>query len=178
MMLPIKFRVNWTLSSREEAKSICSRWLPWWPSWILDRNDFSFYWSTSHQDASYQVSNLFKRSQNRFSRKQLWPPSWISDQKFSAIFDLLDNLILPAKFRQLAFRFRRRSKNRFSRRQLWQPSWISDLKDFSYFDLQVTPMLPTKFQVNWPFDSGKEMKNWFSRWWTWWPSLISDREQF
>ena len=34
-MLPTKFRVNWPFGS-EEAKNRFSRWLPWWPSWILD----------------------------------------------------------------------------------------------------------------------------------------------
>ena len=28
----------------------------WEPSWISDRNNFSYFWSTSHPNASYQVS--------------------------------------------------------------------------------------------------------------------------
>ena len=53
-MLPTKFRVKWPFSSEEEAKNRFSRWLP---SWILDRHNFSYFWSTSHPDASYQFSN-------------------------------------------------------------------------------------------------------------------------
>ena len=49
LMLPTKFRVNWPFDS-EEAKTRFSRW---WPSWISDRNDFSYFWSSSHPDASY-----------------------------------------------------------------------------------------------------------------------------
>ena len=32
------------------------RWPPWWPSWILERNDFSSFESLCHCDASHQVS--------------------------------------------------------------------------------------------------------------------------
>ena len=52
-ILPTKFRVNWPFGSREEAKNRFSRWLPWRPSWISDRHEFSYFWSISHPDASY-----------------------------------------------------------------------------------------------------------------------------
>ena len=55
-MLPSKFGVNWPFDS-EEAKNRFSRWQPWQPSWISDRNDFSYFWSTDHPHASYQVSS-------------------------------------------------------------------------------------------------------------------------
>ena len=42
-MLPTKFQVNWPFGSGEEAKNRFSRWLAWWPSWISDRNDFSYF---------------------------------------------------------------------------------------------------------------------------------------
>ena len=56
LMLPTKFRVKWPFSSGEEAKNRFSRWLSWRPSWISDRDDFSYFCSTGHLDASY----LFK----------------------------------------------------------------------------------------------------------------------
>ena len=40
LMLPSKFGVNWPFDSGEEAKNRFSRW---WPSWISDRNDFSYF---------------------------------------------------------------------------------------------------------------------------------------
>ena len=49
-MLPTKFRVNWPFGSGE----VKNRFLRW-PSWISDRNDFSYFLFTSHPDASYQV---------------------------------------------------------------------------------------------------------------------------
>ena len=52
-MPPTKFRVNWPFGAGEDAKNSFSRWRPWWPSWISDRNNFSYFLSTSHPDASY-----------------------------------------------------------------------------------------------------------------------------
>ena len=57
LMLPSKFGVNWPFGSGEETKNRFSRWRPWRPSWISDRHDFSYFWSTGHTDASYQVSS-------------------------------------------------------------------------------------------------------------------------
>ena len=42
-MLPTKFQVKWPFCSGEEVKNRFSRWPPWWPSWILDWNDFSHF---------------------------------------------------------------------------------------------------------------------------------------
>ena len=42
-MLPTKFRVNWLLGLGKEAKNRFSRWLPWRPSWISYRNNFSYF---------------------------------------------------------------------------------------------------------------------------------------
>ena len=42
-MLPSKFGVNWPFGSGEETKNRFSRWPPWWPSWIFDRHDFSYF---------------------------------------------------------------------------------------------------------------------------------------
>ena len=39
-MPPTKFQVNWHFGSGEEAKNRFSRWPP---SWISDRNDFSYF---------------------------------------------------------------------------------------------------------------------------------------
>ena len=49
LMLPSKFGVNWPFGSGEEAKN---RFWRWRPSWISDQQDFSYFWSTSHPDAS------------------------------------------------------------------------------------------------------------------------------
>ena len=41
-MLPSKFGVNWPFGSGE-GKNRFARWLPWRPSWISDRHDFSYF---------------------------------------------------------------------------------------------------------------------------------------
>ena len=56
-MLPTKFQVNWPFGSGEETKNRFSRGLSWPPSWVSAWNDFSDFLSTSHPDASYQVSS-------------------------------------------------------------------------------------------------------------------------
>ena len=43
LMLPTKFQINLPFSSGEEVKDRRSRWQTWWPSWIQDQNDFSYF---------------------------------------------------------------------------------------------------------------------------------------
>ena len=57
LMLPIKFQVNWSFGSWLEAKDRFARWLSWQLSRISDRYNFSYFLSTSHPDAFYQVSS-------------------------------------------------------------------------------------------------------------------------
>ena len=74
-MLPTKFEVNWLFGSGEEAKNTFSRWPPWWPSWNSNRNNFSYFWSKSHPDASYQVlSQLAQGCRRSRLLKQLLTP--------------------------------------------------------------------------------------------------------
>ena len=56
-------------------KNRFSRWQTWRPSWISNRHDFSYFWSTSHPDASYQVASQLAQGCRR-SRllKQLLTP--------------------------------------------------------------------------------------------------------
>ena len=81
LMLSTKFRVNWPFSSGEEAKNRISSWPR---TWISDRDDFSYFWSTSHPDASYQFSNKLalwfrKICEKKFEDGRIWRPSWISN---------------------------------------------------------------------------------------------------
>ena len=52
--------------SGEEAKN---RFSIWQPSWISDRHDFSYFLSTSHPDASYQVWSQLAFRFRRSSKK-------------------------------------------------------------------------------------------------------------
>ena len=42
-MLSTKFGVRWPFGLGAEVKNRFSRWHPWWPSWIFDLNDFSYF---------------------------------------------------------------------------------------------------------------------------------------
>ena len=57
LMLPTKIRVNWPFGSGELVKNRFSRLPPWWPSWNLRRDDFSYFLSTCQPDTIYQVSS-------------------------------------------------------------------------------------------------------------------------
>ena len=134
-ILPIKFRVNWPFYSWEEDQNKFVKWQLCQPSCISNRNDFSYFWSTSHLDNSCYVSRqstfrFRKRSKNRISR---WPqcrPSWIfnwNDELFWStsqserflflffiyFFYFLSTNNYDASYQvssQLDFRFRRRSE--------------------------------------------------------------------
>ena len=121
-------------------KNRFSRWPPWRPSWISNRNDFSHFWTLSHPDASYQVSSQLAFRFRRRSEKKDFQDGHHSGHlgfpisRILAIFDLQVTLIFPTKFGvNWPFSAGNEVKNRFSRWRPWQPSWISDRNDFSYF---------------------------------------------
>ena len=87
LMTPTKFKVNWPLGSGEEAKN----WFSRWPLW---RRDFSYFWSTSHPNASYQVLDQLAF---RFRRSKLFWSISHPDASYQVSS-------------QFAFRFRRRSE--------------------------------------------------------------------
>ena len=75
------------VSTGEEAKNRFSRWLPWQPSWISDRNDFSYLifdlQVTPMLPTMFGVNWLLgsgEEAKNRFSKWLPWWPSWISDR--------------------------------------------------------------------------------------------------
>ena len=175
--------------SKEFVQNRFSKWQLWWPPWISDLNNFSYFLPTSHPDASYQVSSIGLSDQEKKRKTDFQDDDHLGFLigTISAIFDLQVTLMLPTKFQiNWPFGSGEEVKNRFSR---WLQSWISNMNDFNYFDLLVTPMLPTQFQVNWPFGSGEEVKNRFSRrrpsgeeaknrFSRWQPSQISDWKDF
>ena len=82
LMLPTKFGVNWLSCLGVEAKNRFSRWPPWRSSWIYDPHDFSYFGSTSHPNASYQVSSQLAFLCRRRSEKKIF--------KMAAIPAILD----------------------------------------------------------------------------------------
>ena len=157
-MLLTKFQVNWPFCSGKEAKNKLSKWPPRRLSWISDRNDFSYFWSTRHLDASYQVSS--------HGGHHGLPIGTIL-----TIFDLQVTRCLLPCCKSIGLLVQEKKRNIFSR---LLPSWIPIGTSLAIFDLQVTPMPPTMFQVNWRFGSGEEAKYNFQMAAT----LDSDRNDF
>ena len=143
LMLPTKFLVNWPFGSGEEAKNKFSRWPPWWLSWwlswISDRKDFSYFWSTSHSNASYgdwRQNGLLVQEKNQkidFLDGHHGGHLVFEIGKILAIFDLQVTPSLPTNFRVNWSFGSGEAKNRFSKWPPWQPFGISNQFDFSYF---------------------------------------------
>ena len=101
-MLPTPFQVSWPFGSGEEEKNRFLRWRQWRPSWIADPNDFNYFCSTIHPNASYQVSSQLA-FQFRRRRELDFPDSshggllGIPIRTILAIFDLQITLMLPTK---------------------------------------------------------------------------------
>ena len=134
-MLPTMFGVNWLLDLGE-AKNRFSRWLPWRPSWIYNRHDFSYFYLqvTPMLPSKFGVNWPFcsgEEAKNRSSRcRHLGFPIGT----ILAIFDLQVTPIFLSKFGvNWPFGSGEEAKNRFSRWRPWRPSWISDRHNFSYF---------------------------------------------
>ena len=112
-MLPTKFQVSWPFSSEEEGKNRFSRWPP---SWISDRNNFSYF---NIFKSSRCFLPIFKSTgplvqENKRKKVSRWPPwwpSWISDPNNLSYFRSSShpNASYQASI-QMAFQFRRRSE--------------------------------------------------------------------
>ena len=170
-MIPTKFQDNRPFDSGEETKNRFSIWPPWNPSWISDRNDFSYVWSTSRPDASYQVSSqLAFRFRRRSGHLGFLIGTILAILIYKSplcFLPSLESIGLSVQKKKRKIYFQNGGHLRFLVETV-----------LASFDLQVTPMLPIKFQVSWLFGSGEEAKNIFSRWSPWRPSWISYRNDF
>ena len=125
------------LTVQEKNQIRFSRQQPWQSSWISDQNEFCYFSSTSHPNATYHV----------LSQLAFWFRRRIKNIDFSdggrlgfligtilAIFDLqITRRFLPS-FKSVGLSVQgKKRKNRFSRWRPWRPSQISDRKDLSYF---------------------------------------------
>ena len=162
-MLPTKFGIRWPFRSGE----VKNRFLRWRPSWITDRNDFSYFWSTSHPDALEQVLSQLAFGFRRRSEKLDFQDGGHLGFPVGTILATFYLQVIPMLPTKLSFESIGLS--------VQEKKWKIDFQDgghvgfrigtiLAIFDVQVTPMLPTKFRVNWPFCSGEEAKKRFSRW--------------
>ena len=100
-ILPTKFWDNWPFGSREEAQDKFSRWRPWRPSWISNRNDFRYLWSSSHHDTleSNNLSVQEKKGKINFQDSRHGGHPGLSIRTILGIFYLHVGPIFPTKFR-------------------------------------------------------------------------------
>ena len=79
---------------------------------ISDQNDFSYFWSTSHPDASYQFSNQLALWFRKISKKKsVSRLSWISNLNNLSYFKSTGHSNASYQVSsQLAFQFKRRSE--------------------------------------------------------------------
>ena len=75
---------NWPFSSGEEVKNRFSRWPPWWPSWVFNQNDFTFFYLqvTPMLPTKFQVNWPFGSGEEMKIDAyccHLWLPIGISD---------------------------------------------------------------------------------------------------
>ena len=80
-----KFTVSWTFGSGVEVQNRFSRWRPWQPKLISDRNKVSYFLSTSHP--LWQPTLISDRNHvSYFSRWQPWQPTSIFDRNHFSYF--------------------------------------------------------------------------------------------
>ena len=114
LMLPTESQANWLFSSEEEVKTGFQDGLGG------QRNNFSYFWSTSHPDTFYRVSSQlahqFSRSKKIFFSKMVATEAILDfNQNDFSYFWSTSHLMLPTKF-QVSWPFRSGEKaNRFSR---------------------------------------------------------------
>ena len=142
----------------------------WMAASLDDWHDFSYFWSTIHPNASYQVWSQLAFQFRRKGEKQIF--------KMAAMAAILDirlarfKLFLIYKSPQCLLRSLESIGLSVQEKKLnidFQDGGHGGHLGFlirtilAVFDLQVTLMLPTKFRVKWLLGLGEEAKNRFSR---------------
>ena len=138
--LPSSFGLIWHGFGEGVVRRI-SRWLPWRPSWILERNNFSNSESLCYCNASHQV---LAQSDLRFVRicrlKNFKMPSWTSKRKYFSNSESLCHC-------DASHQFSAQSVLWFGRR--------CHLK-IAILNPHVATIPPIKFQLNPTYGSGGE----------------------
>ena len=137
------------------------------PSWIFNRNNFSYFWFASLPDTSYKVSSQLVFWFGRGNAKQIFKMAAIANE-FASCPDTSYQVSTQQAFQE--------KKLKIDFQDGHYGSHLGFQNDFSYFYLQ--DILSTKFWISLPFGSGKEAQNKFLRWLPWRLSWVSDRPNF
>ena len=149
--------------------------------WIsYNESRLYFFLSTSHFDASYQVSGQLAFRFRRRNEKYIFNMPAMAAilvfrlERFLFFLSTIFAPMLLLSFDSIGLSVQeKKRKNRFSRWPPCWPAWISIGTIFASLNLQVNPTplpprpqppnLSTQVRVIWPFRSGEEAKNRFSR---------------
>ena len=160
-MLPSKFGVKWLLGLGEEAKNRFSRWLPWRPSWISDRHDYSYFYLqvTPMLPSKFGVKWPFGSGEvvkidfeNGCHGGHLgFPIGTILAFFFFFFFIYKSPQCFLASLESIGFSVQEK-KRKIDFQDGGQSGHLGFpiLTILAIFDLQVTQMLPIKYRVNWP----------------------------
>ena len=139
---------------------------------------FFFFLSTSHPDASYQVSSQLAQFRRRKTDFQKGSHSchlgYLIGKFYLYLIYKSSRCFLPSLKSVGLLIQKKKCKTDFQDGGHGGHLGFPIRTILALFDLHVTKILPTKFQVNGPFGSGGA-KNRFSRWW---PSWISNLNSF
>ena len=145
-------------------------------SWISDQNDFSYFWSACHPNASKQVSNqltfLFRRRTEKNPDFQDGHHGghlgYLIGMFYLFLTYMSAQCFLPSLESIGLWVQEKKRKKDFQDGHHGCHLWFPIGTVLAILDLKVTPMPLTKFWVNWPFGSGEEAKNRFSVWGPFW----------
>ena len=136
--MPLMFKLNQTYRSVADVISRFSRWLPWWPPWISERNHFSNSKSPCNPNAFHQVSPPSDLPfGNRYQLKTYKIEEGAVVRRFSrrltilAILNLYRSDISNQVLTQSDLWFGRRCRLKNFKMAAMRPSWISEWNDFS-----------------------------------------------
>ena len=133
-MPPIMFKLNQTYPSVADVIWRFSKWLPWWPSWLSERNHFSNSKSPCCPDAYHQVSSpsdLLFGSRYQLKTYKIAGGDVVRFSRrltILAILNLYVDSMPPIKF--LLNQTYGLGGDVVWRISRWPPSWISEWKDF------------------------------------------------
>ena len=184
-IIPTRFRVNWPLRSGGDGQNRFSKWQPWWPFWISDWNDFTYFFLDLQVTPVLptklsQLAFLFgRRSATDFQDGGRGGHLCFQIRTTLANFDSTSHPSTLPSFESVCLSVQeKKHKIDFQNGRYSGDLGLSIGTILARFALQVTLILPTKFWANWTFGSGEEAQSSFSRWRLWRPYWISDRNTF
>ena len=148
-MLPIMFRLNPTYGLGGDVVWRISRWSPWRPSWISERNNFSNSESLCGSDASHQASVQSSLGFGRRCRLKNFKMAILDISKRNDFNNSESLCLCHSSYQVLAH-----PSYRLGGDVVWRIWTI-----LAILTLHVATTPPTKFQHNPTYGSGGDVEN-------------------